>query len=265
MFTGDTQDILTGIFGTPNRELNASQGRWLSPDPAGSGWNQYGYVTNNPLSAIDPSGLACYPLEKKEYGTCVPFMNNGVNFGESWNQFSLLENPIPVYGWVYGWHLSPVPLNISAVQLSNGSMTFGLADLGFYWGVVGSVSDWTMLSNCITCGGEHFWDPPPVQVKNGAWTQGEREQAVHLECLQEAYNANNGSGASTPAVTGPSSDSARANGAIYQEWNKGANQSPFLANPEGVADAEIADMALIPPQLFVEAAYKTCMQNLTGK
>jgi len=56
MFTGDTQHILTGIFDTPNRELNASQGRWLSPDPAGAGWNQYAYATN-PNSFIDPSGL----------------------------------------------------------------------------------------------------------------------------------------------------------------------------------------------------------------
>jgi hypothetical protein len=35
MFTGDTQDILTGLFDTPNRELNAGQGRWLSPRSGG--------------------------------------------------------------------------------------------------------------------------------------------------------------------------------------------------------------------------------------
>ena len=58
-FTGDTQDILSGMYDTPNRELQGSQqGRWLSPDPAGSGWNQYAYVTN-PNSQIDPSGLEC--------------------------------------------------------------------------------------------------------------------------------------------------------------------------------------------------------------
>ena len=56
MFTGDTQDVIGGIFDTPNRELNASQGRWLSPDPAGEGWNQYAYVTN-PNSFTDPLGL----------------------------------------------------------------------------------------------------------------------------------------------------------------------------------------------------------------
>jgi RHS repeat-associated protein len=57
MFTGDTQDVLAGMYDTPNRELQGSQqGRWLSPDPAGFGWNQYAYSTN-PNSQVDPSGL----------------------------------------------------------------------------------------------------------------------------------------------------------------------------------------------------------------
>jgi RHS repeat-associated protein len=65
-FTGDTQDIVLGTYDTPNRELNRTQGRWISPDPAGLAaadfrnpqtWNRYGYVGNNPCSAIDPLGL----------------------------------------------------------------------------------------------------------------------------------------------------------------------------------------------------------------
>ena len=57
-FTGDMQDILAGVYDTPNREFAGSnQGRWLSPDPAGAGWNAYAYVGNNPLSFVDPSGL----------------------------------------------------------------------------------------------------------------------------------------------------------------------------------------------------------------
>lgn len=50
----------------------SQQGRWLSPDPAGTGWNQYSYATN-PLISVDPSGLACYPLEKQIFGTCAGF------------------------------------------------------------------------------------------------------------------------------------------------------------------------------------------------
>jgi RHS repeat-associated protein len=59
IFKGDLTQLDAGVlFDTPNRELAAAnQGRWLSPDPAGQGWNQYAYSTN-PNSAIDPSGLA---------------------------------------------------------------------------------------------------------------------------------------------------------------------------------------------------------------
>ena len=57
MFAGITGDYDSGVlFDTPNRELASSQGRWVSPDPAGAGWNQYAYATN-PNSQIDPSGL----------------------------------------------------------------------------------------------------------------------------------------------------------------------------------------------------------------
>jgi RHS repeat-associated protein len=56
MFTGDTQDIVSGTYDSPNRELNIV-GRWISPDPAGAGWNQYAYAAN-PNSFTDPSGLA---------------------------------------------------------------------------------------------------------------------------------------------------------------------------------------------------------------
>jgi len=64
------------MWDTPNRELSFV-GRWLSPDPAGAGWNQYAYVTNNPLALTDPTGLGgpC-PLGQTRYadigGDCIP-------------------------------------------------------------------------------------------------------------------------------------------------------------------------------------------------
>jgi RHS repeat-associated protein len=61
MFTGDTQDIVSGLMDTPNREYsNAGQGRWISPDPAGASWNAYAYATN-PNSLVDTTGLDVDP------------------------------------------------------------------------------------------------------------------------------------------------------------------------------------------------------------
>jgi len=88
-FTGDTQDIVAGTYDTENRELNPSQGRWLSPDPAGlqavdpsspQSWNRYVYVLNNPLLNIDPTGLDCVYLDNAGLG--VESIDQNSNFEE---------------------------------------------------------------------------------------------------------------------------------------------------------------------------------------
>jgi len=67
-FTGQDSDgnRSNPIYWFPERQYVATQGRWISPDPAGLGavdpsnpqsWNRYAYVLNNPLSATDPTGL----------------------------------------------------------------------------------------------------------------------------------------------------------------------------------------------------------------
>jgi RHS repeat-associated protein len=58
------------LFTTLNRDYDATNGRWLSPDPQGLGahpsdpqtWNMYAYTRNNPTSLTDPSGsMYCDP------------------------------------------------------------------------------------------------------------------------------------------------------------------------------------------------------------
>jgi RHS repeat-associated protein len=78
-FTGDLQNLVNGTYDTPNRELNPSQGRWISPDPSGKGWNLYAYGVN-PNGGSDPSGLAMLMIGR-EAGT--PFSGDTAMAGEA--------------------------------------------------------------------------------------------------------------------------------------------------------------------------------------
>jgi RHS repeat-associated protein len=80
VFTGDVTNLFTGLFDTPNRELNSGQGRWLSPDSSGSGWNAYAYGTD-PNTQIDPSGLQIA-------GLIQGAGRIGIQFGGGWDPFS---------------------------------------------------------------------------------------------------------------------------------------------------------------------------------
>jgi RHS repeat-associated protein len=66
LFTGQERDFETGMDYFTARQLRPDLGRFLAPDPlaalptrlSSQGFNAYGYVLNNPLRLIDPSGLA---------------------------------------------------------------------------------------------------------------------------------------------------------------------------------------------------------------
>src|SRR5207245_119297 len=56
------QNIEGDLYDTVFREYHRTQGRWITPDPAGLAavdpsnpqtWNRYAYVANNPLSNVD--------------------------------------------------------------------------------------------------------------------------------------------------------------------------------------------------------------------
>lgn len=59
-FAGGIYDQDTGLTKFGRRDYDAVAGRWVQSDPIGlaGGINTYAYVSNNPLSSIDPSGLA---------------------------------------------------------------------------------------------------------------------------------------------------------------------------------------------------------------
>jgi RHS repeat-associated protein len=68
-FTGQNQDTASWLYDFLFREYNPTQGRWMSPDPAGfaavdpanpQSWNRYGYVMNDPSNAVDTTSSALH-------------------------------------------------------------------------------------------------------------------------------------------------------------------------------------------------------------
>lgn len=77
-FTGQYRDIVGDEWDFQYRQEHSSQGRWISPDPAGLAavdpmnpqtWNRYAYVGGNPLANVDPDGLVTLPgCEEGDWG-----------------------------------------------------------------------------------------------------------------------------------------------------------------------------------------------------
>jgi RHS repeat-associated protein len=89
-FTGQNQYTETGYYDFLFREYSPVQGRWLSPDPAGTAaadptnpqsWNRYVYVLNNPLALVDPLGLDCVYLTD-DGGHVQEIDHEAINDGE---------------------------------------------------------------------------------------------------------------------------------------------------------------------------------------
>jgi len=88
-FTGQTQDVASGIYDFLFRQYSPTQGRWMVPDPAGRAavditnpqtWNRYAYVANNPLNAVDPLGLfvnACFSLDPTSCSGSLDYGGSG--------------------------------------------------------------------------------------------------------------------------------------------------------------------------------------------
>jgi RHS repeat-associated protein len=101
------------------RRYSTTQGRWISPDPAGLAavdptnpqtWNRYAYVTNQPLSFTDPLGLFgyCPPVDG-------PYIPGGVNADGTTN----CDTPVcPGFGYsiIDGYFVCGSPTQIAAAE-----------------------------------------------------------------------------------------------------------------------------------------------------
>ena len=77
LFTGIGQSIANDLYDTQSREYHSTQGRWITPDPAGiagvnpsdpQSWNRYAYVGNHPLNHVDPTGTVMLPCDDWDCG-----------------------------------------------------------------------------------------------------------------------------------------------------------------------------------------------------
>ena len=73
-YTGREFDTETSLYFNRARYYTPDSGRFLSEDPAGffGGFNFYGYVKNDPVNFLDPSGLKC---EQASPWTEIPRMS----------------------------------------------------------------------------------------------------------------------------------------------------------------------------------------------
>jgi RHS repeat-associated protein len=272
-FTGDTQDTFAGLFDTLTRELNPNEGRWNTPDtqwgnPASpQTLNRYAYVIGSPLVAIDPDGLDCVYLEQGASAGGAPYVKPGDCISENDNGFYF-------DGTVYGGSAA-VDINgdVLALVIGSGVQCSGECPLDSVTVYGGSASQVDTLFPQL-----NFSNPRPIpsQVPTvSAWrppTPSQIRSAIETECIIESLNANNSSGAPTPAVDGSiNSNSAGRNQAVLQQTNAqwpGPPKATNLVsmNPEGTKDAQFAEgIGAPPPPFFVYAAKQNCLHNLGVK
>jgi RHS repeat-associated protein len=101
---GQENDLETGLYHNGFRDYNPAFGRYLQSDPIGlgGGMNTYRYVMNNPVSNVDPMGLATY-LVNRDIGTPV----NEPLFDPFTHTFVLVTNPDGSIAYTYSWGANP--------------------------------------------------------------------------------------------------------------------------------------------------------------
>ena len=159
-FTGQNQDTVTGNTGYDDflfRQYSPVQGRWISPDPAGTAavdptnpqtWNRYSYVINDPINLIDPAGLESIGITCMLDGMVIDCGSYG--------------------GLIFGGAIDAAPLGVG----------------GFGWVPVGAGSDYpgSCFTSLIT---DQTWCPP-----DGGGALGNCYFALANPCGSQA--ANNG-------------------------------------------------------------------------
>ena len=85
VFAGMDWQVNDPLMPSATREYSDGLGRWMTPDPGGvkvvslanpQTWNMYAYVTDNPTTLNDPSGLKGGKCSYTNLGACFLVLNN---------------------------------------------------------------------------------------------------------------------------------------------------------------------------------------------
>jgi RHS repeat-associated protein len=146
-FTGQNSDTVSTLYDFQYREHSPSQGRWVSPDPAGlaaadpsnpQSWNRYSYALNNPLSLIDPFGLWCvWGDGTHDSDPPPPLQTPGEQAGQNFSG-DYTTDPANYSGWSYP-------------SQGGGATQSECKDQGGYWDPTDSVQGCD--DNTGKCGG----------------------------------------------------------------------------------------------------------------
>jgi RHS repeat-associated protein len=89
-FTGQTADQATGLAHYNARYYDPQTGRFISPDTIiptasnGQSYNRYGYVRNNPISRVDPTGHIDRDINLDDEARAIRCGWSGVRCGAAW-------------------------------------------------------------------------------------------------------------------------------------------------------------------------------------
>ena len=133
-FTGKERDAETGLDFFDTRYFSGAQGRFSSPDQPltdqsadnPQSWNLYGYVRNNPLSNIDPTGQDCITTSNQTDSSVTVTVASGTcgSGGGAYVPGTVDMSSLSYNGTSVGYSYSPYD---SGSLSGNGTLNLGSA------------------------------------------------------------------------------------------------------------------------------------------
>ena len=148
-FAGGMYDADSGLVHFGARKYDTFTGRWISKDPIlfnGGDTNLYGYVMNDPVNFVDPSGLSSISYSRSS-GTITVSDSGGNTIGTypAGNNTAKSSNgPWPDGKYDYSYHKSHPESNSTGPYGSNGNFVFdvpGRSGMGVHSGRNGPESN----------------------------------------------------------------------------------------------------------------------------